>query len=124
MNKKDAALRLLADADLWVQLDPKAEGVIVPPANRDVDVLTLQFGLRLAVSIPDLVVDEDGISGTLTFARQPFWCYIPWTAIVCCSDGVGRGFNQMIWYEALTDEKPAAPPAPVPAPKARRLRAV
>ena len=44
----------------------------------------------MAVPIPDLRVDSEGISGTLSFSRKPFKVRIPWDAIFALKDEQGR----------------------------------
>ena len=42
----------------------------------------LSYGLDMPVPIPDLVVDDAGISATLSFSREPFKTFVPWEAVV------------------------------------------
>lgn len=41
----------------------------------------LHIGLNMRVAIPDLRVDETGISGTLSFGRVPHFVVMPWEAV-------------------------------------------
>jgi hypothetical protein len=41
----------------------------------------LNIGLNTPVPIPDLCVDEEGISGTLSFNRVPHFVIMPWSAV-------------------------------------------
>lgn len=74
----DALLRT-ESVDLY--LDPRSPGVVVPPRFRADPGLVLRIGRDLPVPIPDLYVDDDGISGTLSFDGQPFHCEVPWVAV-------------------------------------------
>jgi hypothetical protein len=58
-------------------------GVVVPTRymGPDVRTIVLNIGYRLAVPIPDLVVDEWGICGTLLFDRKPFYVKLPWQCV-------------------------------------------
>lgn len=44
--------------------------------------ITLDYGLNMPIPIPDLKVDESGISATLSFGREPFATFVPWEAVV------------------------------------------
>jgi hypothetical protein len=98
--KKDVALALLRDSSLFIHLDPRKTDVIVPLHFKKQAQLVLQVGLNMAVQIPDLTVDDEGVSCTLSFNRSPFWCRIPWTAVYAL---VGDDKRAMIW----PDEVPA-----------------
>lgn len=41
----------------------------------------LNIGLNTPVPIPDLCVDEEGISCTLSFNRVPHFVVMPWAAV-------------------------------------------
>ncbi len=111
------ALKLLESSGIFVHLDPRHRDVVVPAQFKTQQELVLQFGLNMRIPIKDLEVEEDSISGTLSFSRRPFWCKIPWFAVYAVvSDTDRRGFS---WGPA---------PGPVgvaaPAPKRSHLRAV
>jgi hypothetical protein len=55
----------------------------------------------MAIPIPDLTIDEAGISCTLSFNRSPFWCRIPWHAIYALVGEDGRGG---VWPEDVPPE--------------------
>jgi stringent starvation protein B len=97
--KKDVARGLLLRGTIYLHVDPRVEHVIVPRWLGKQPQLVLQIGLDLA--IPDLRVDADGVSGTLSFNRSPFRCVIPWDAIFGISDEQGRG---MVWPESVPTE--------------------
>jgi hypothetical protein len=73
--------------------------------------LILQVGRRMAIPIPDLTIDDEGISCTLSFNRSPFWCRIPWSAIYAL---IGEGGRGGVWPEdvppELQQQHGAAPP--------------
>jgi stringent starvation protein B len=83
----------------------------------------LQFGLNMAVAIKDLEVDDEAVSGTLSFARRPFWVKVPWDAIYALvSDEDQRG---MVWPEDAPRESKLSQGAPRATEKPRpKLRAV
>lgn len=99
--KKEVALALLEGDSLFVHLDPRKEGVLVPRSLGKQPQLVLQIGLHLAIRIPDLEIDEDGVSCTLSFNRSPFWCRMPWSAIYALVGPDGRG---MLWPEDVPPE--------------------
>ncbi|MEJ7733575.1 MAG: ClpXP protease specificity-enhancing factor SspB [Polyangiaceae bacterium] len=120
--KKDVAITLLEGPSVFVHLDPRRPGVSVPKWFARNPQLVLQVGLNMAIPIPDLKVDEDGISCTLSFSRTPFWCKLPWSAVYALVGEDGRG---MIWPNDVPPEvssqmqKAATPVAKTPAKKPR-----
>jgi hypothetical protein len=56
----------------------------------------------MAKPIPDLKVDKNGVSGTLSFKGEPFFCRVPWEAlfaVVGTEDSKGA-----VWDAAIPDE--------------------
>lgn len=120
--KKEVALALLERQSVSVHLDPRATGVVVPAWFKRQPQLVLQVGLNMPVPIPDLRIDEDGMTCTLSFNRSPFFCIVPWTSVYAMVGDDGRG---MIWQDDVPPEvalqgrpregdapkKPAASPA-------------
>jgi stringent starvation protein B len=99
--KKDVALALLEQASMYIHLDPRADTVKVPAWFKKQPQLVLQVGLNMAVPIPDLHVDEQGLSCTLSFNRSPFYCMIPWPAVFAL---VGENGQAMVWAEDVPAE--------------------
>ena len=99
--KKEVALALLEGSSLFVHLDPRRPGVLVPKWFTGQPQLVLQVGLSMAIPIPDLKVDEVGVSCTLSFNRAGFWCRLPWSAIYALVGEDGRG---MVWPEDVPQE--------------------
>jgi hypothetical protein len=120
--KKDVALALLEGPSVLVHLDPRREGVVVPKWFTGQPQLILQVGLNLPVPIPDLAVDDSGISCTLSFSRSPFWCSIPWSAVYALVGDDGRG---MVWPNDVPPEVAAQmqKSAPAKGAGAKRPRA-
>jgi stringent starvation protein B len=138
--KKEVALALLERSSVHVHLDPRAAGVVVPAWFKKQPQLVLQIGLNMPVPIPDLRLDEVGMSCTLSFNRAPFYCVVPWPSVYAMVGDDGRG---MVWPENVPPEvaqqakEPAAarkptvvrrerlgaPPAPAPAPAEDAARA-
>src|SRR4051812_22478028 len=99
--KKEVALALLEGPSLFVHLDPRRPGVLVPKWFTGQPQLVLQVGLNMAIPIPDLKVEEIGITCTLSFNRAPFWCRLPWQAIYALVGEDGRG---MVWPDDVPHE--------------------
>jgi hypothetical protein len=116
--KKEVALALLErsnDRGIFVHLDPRQAAVVVPPWFKKQPQLVLQIGLNMPVPIPDLRLDDDGMSCTLSFNRSPFFCAVPWASVFAMVGEDGRG---MVWPDDVPAEVPLArqgqPPAPAP----------
>jgi stringent starvation protein B len=100
-KKKDVALALLEQASVFVHLDPRMDKVFVPPWFKNKPQLVLQIGLNMAIPIPDLEVDDAGLSCTLSFNRSPHHCRIPWNAVFALVGDNGRG---MVWPDDVPPE--------------------
>lgn len=114
--KVAAVTRMLASDPVFIYLDPRLPGVEVPDRFRADDSLTLRIGYHLAPPIPDLVVDDKGIRGTLTFNKQPYRVVVPWTATIGATVEYDRaGLSWLTSVPALyAIEEVAPPPAPAP----------
>jgi hypothetical protein len=99
--KKEVALALLQESSMFIHLDPRRPDVHVPKWFMTQHQLVLQVGLNMAIPIPDLKVDEAGVSCTLSFNRAPFWCRIPWSAIYALVGEDGRGG---VWADDVPPE--------------------
>jgi stringent starvation protein B len=113
---------------VYIHLDPRRPGVHVPKWLAQQPQLVLQIGLNMAIAIPDLKVDDEGISCTLSFQRHPFWCRLPWASIWAL---VGESQRGMVWPDDVPPEvvaqqqQKAASAAQKPAKRPRpRLAAV
>lgn len=118
-SKKDVVLALLQGPSVFVHLDPRKKGVVVPSNFRKQPQLVLQIGLNMAVQIPDLRVDDDGITCTLSFSRSPFWCALPWSAIYALVSEDGPG---MVWPDDVPPEVAAQMQAAVAKQQPKRPR--
>ena len=100
-RKKDVAVALLEQSSVFVHLDPRAERVSVPTWFKKQPQLVLQVGLNMAIPIPDLRVDEDGLACTLSFNRTPHYCVVPWSSVYALVGEDGRG---MVWPDDVPPE--------------------
>ena len=89
--KQQAFLALLKEGSTSLHLDARRPGVVVPEAFRQEAHLMLQYGYDLAISIPDLEVDDHGVRATLSFSRTPHLTVIPWSAVYAIASVDGRG---------------------------------
>ena len=96
--KLDVARLLMTQGNVFVHLDPRTEGVVVPQWYRSEPQLVLQVGFDMPVPIPDLRVDEYGLYGTLSFNRSPFTCLVTWESVFALAGDDGRG---MVWPESM-----------------------
>lgn len=99
--KKEVALALLERSNVDVYLDPRAKGVVVPPQFRKEPRLILKIGLNMPVPIPDLRLDDESMSCTLSFSRSPFYCVVPWDSVFAMVGDDGRG---MVWPDDVPQE--------------------
>jgi stringent starvation protein B len=84
-----------------VHLDPRQNAVAVPPWFKKQAQLVLQIGLNMPMPIPDLRLDDDGMSCTLSFNRSPFFCVVPWSSVFAMVGEDGRG---MVWPDDVPAE--------------------
>jgi hypothetical protein len=134
-DKRQVIDELLAKGPVLVHLDARRSDVAVPERFRAEAKLVLRFGHGLSPPIPDLTVDEHGMSATLTFGGTPFRCVLPWPAIYAAvADGEQRG---MVWPDDIPEDllmgttgeptgpaprgpAPAVAPAPTDAARSKR----
>lgn len=101
ISKKEVTSALLRAGNVFVHLDPRKLGVVLPPSLRSKPQVVLQIGWDMPVPIPDLRLDEEGIYGTLSFRGTPFTCFLPWRTVfaVVCEDAKG-----ITWKEDMPAE--------------------
>ena len=99
--KKDVAIALLEQSDVFVHIDPRPDEVRVPQWFKKQAQLVLQIGLNMPVPIRDLEVNDDSITCTLSFNRSPFFCFLPWKSIYALVGSDGRA---MVWPDDIPPE--------------------
>ena len=94
---------LLESGPVLVHVDARVQGVSVPDHLARDPKLVLRFGYGLEPAIHDLTVDDEGISGTLTFKGIPHRCILPWPAVYAA---VSEAADQrgMVWPEDVPEE--------------------
>lgn len=114
-SKHEAFLALLREGWTSLHLDARRAGVVVPVHLQGEGHLVLQYGHDLPIPIPDLQVDELGVTATLSFARSPHQTVVPWSAVYVVASDDGRG---VLYHEdvppdvsviARADSEPEAP---------------
>jgi stringent starvation protein B len=101
-DKRRTLEALLGRGPVLVHVDARRAEVSVPARFRADASLVLRFGYNLSPAIIDLVVDDIGIAGTLTFAGQPFGVVLPWTAVYAAMvEGEQRG---TVWPEDVPED--------------------
>jgi stringent starvation protein B len=90
-SKQEAFLALLKEGWTSLHLDARRPGVVVPAHLKNEAHLVLQYGHDLPIPIPDLVVDDDGVTATLSFSRTPHRTLVPWSAVYVVASDDGRG---------------------------------
>lgn len=101
LSKRDALESLLANGDVLLQLDPRREGVDVPPGLRAQSLLVLRVGLNMPLPIGDLTISHGGIRATLSFSRSPYLVEIPWQAVFGMVSEAGEG---LLWTQDVPVE--------------------
>jgi stringent starvation protein B len=120
-------MALLQGPSVFIHLDPRKSEVVVPSYFKKQPQLVLQVGLNMNIAIPDLKVDDEGVTCTLSFNRRPFWCRLPWTAIYALVGEAleGEEMKGMLWPDDVPAEIAAqrdgkAPPTASPGPQRTR----
>lgn len=94
-------LALLERAEARVHLDARRPGVVLPPRFLGQAHLRLDYGYGFTPPIPDLVIDDEGIRATLSFNRQLFTTFVPWSAVYLIADFDGNG---AVWQEDIPSD--------------------
>ncbi len=99
-------MALLQGPSVFIHLDPRKPEAIVPPYFKKQPQLVLQVGLNMAIPIPDLKVDDEGVTCTLSFNRRQFWCSLPWSAIYALVGEAldGEDMKGMLWPDDVPAE--------------------
>ena len=94
LSKREALESLLSQGDVLIQLDPRADGVVVPPDLSGQPLLVLRIGLDMPVPIPDLDITDQRVQATLSFNREPYHVNVPWHAVFGMVSEAGQG---LLW---------------------------
>ncbi len=98
MNKLQVARAILQRGSLYIHVCPlhNSFDVQLPLRCMQNRHVVLNVGYDMAKPIPDLQLNEKGMSGTLSFAGTPFFCVVPWECVVALGDerGLGVSFDE------------------------------
>jgi stringent starvation protein B len=100
-SKHEAFLALLREGWTSLHLDARRGGVVVPAHLKGEGHLVLQYGNDLPIRIPDLHVDEYGVTATLSFARSLHQTVVPWSAVYVVASEDGRG---VLYHEDIPQD--------------------
>ena len=107
---------LIESSSVFIHLDPRRDGVVVPAHFRNRPMLVLEIGMNMRVPIPDLGIDEEGVECTLSFGGRPFWCRMPWSSVFALRS---NDHNATAWPNDVPPEMAESYGRPTPAqPKA------
>lgn len=101
-DKREYVDQTLEEGPVLVHIDARRDGVSVPERLRNDATLVLRFGYGLAPAIVDLVVEADGLSGTLTFGGVPHHCVLPWSAVYAVVSEHSQ--RAMVWPDDVPGE--------------------
>lgn len=120
--KRTAVEQLLDEEDfILVVINPLVPGVALPQQLIDArQPVPIHLGLRLAVPIPDLAIDDSGISGTLAFGERSFRCVFPWASVI----QVSVQDEHLVWVVPSADAEPDDDPDDESRAPRRHLRLV
>lgn len=80
-TKQQVMHALLLKGSVFVHVNGKADGVVVPQYLTGQSQIVLQIGLNMPVPILDLSYDGDKISGVLSFKGVKHFVSVPYTAV-------------------------------------------
>lgn len=116
--KREFVEELIGRGAVLLHIDARNDAVMVPDHLRGDPKLVLRFGYGLSPAIVDLHIDEEAISGTLTFGGSPFHCVLPWSSIYATVSEVDQ--QAMVWPDdvptAVLESLQEAPREPAPQP--------
>lgn len=117
-NKEKASFaRSLMLVGAYVYVNPHRKNPILPKNLYQQDFIKLLIGKKLAVEIPDLEINSQGISGTLIFNGNYEWVNLPWESIFCVQskhdeklievwlENAPRDIQEKSGYEPLEDSE-------------------
>lgn len=78
-RKYDIFCKYIDEGMVSVTLDPRVEGVSVPPQFADRPELVLNFSHRFFIE--DFSYDERAVCASLSFSGRPYYCVVPWASV-------------------------------------------
>ena len=99
-DKHQRLIELLDRGMVMIHLDARRRGVRVPPAHAENPALALNLSYRFG--IPDLEIDETGVSASLSFSGSRFHCTLPWSALFAMRSHTDDTFH--VWSADIPEE--------------------
>ncbi len=124
LKKEEALLELLSTHhQVYVHLDSRRRGVLVPKELQGRPQLAFCLGLNLPVPIRDLLIKDDGWSATLSIGRVLHRVYVPWHAVflIVGDSGIGNHWPKDTPKEARI-QREETPPLAAPEKAIREAR--
>lgn len=78
-EKQEFFTKLINAGLTLTKFDPNSPGVQIPAFLKKEEAVALKWSHKFGIS--DFSYDSNGISATLSFNREPFYCVVPWEAI-------------------------------------------
>ena len=101
MNAKRECLeKLLAEGLVFLQLDPRVEGVDLPAHLRRQPVVGLNLSLNFRLELFE--VNEEGVRASLSFQGVRHFCTLPWASIFMM--GLAEGDGSYVFPESAPVE--------------------
>ena len=88
---------LLMQGSVFVHFDAR-HVTSIPEHLQGKEQVVFQFGLDMAVPIPDMIYNEQGVSGTLSFQGKPMWVSVPWDTTFAVVGESAKGF---VWHSEM-----------------------
>ena len=89
---------LLQRGVVMVHLDPRVDGVVVPP--QFIQEEALRLNVAYAFNLPAFEISEEGVYAILSFNRQNFGCTIPWHAVYALTLPQ-ESHEGMVWPDSM-----------------------
>lgn len=100
-TKREAFESFLREGWVRLHFDARRGDVSVPDRFKGDGHLVLQYGMNMSIPITDLVVDNLGVTATLSFDRAPHMTAVMWPAVFAIVDTHGMG---IIWDEDIPSD--------------------
>ena len=107
--KRDIVLDALKDHDVFLHINARSSGVVVPKEHvDDRGVICLQLGFSMVIPMESFQTSAFDLEVVLSFRGQPRACRVPWHAIF----HVSFASKKLFWPEACDGLGPLAAPDP------------
>jgi len=117
-SKKLIMQGFLASGYVQVLVNPRVSDICLPQRVCGMNAVLLHYGDAVSdPSIQDLVLDDDGISATLSFNKEPFPTRVPWAAVWLIGT---EGHSHVVWPDDCPTDFQQDIPAAVIEPRRAR----